>query len=689
MDDEDEWLWLEDVDGQRALAWVRERNEHARRTQASRPGFDALRASLLEAMDSQERIPYVSRRGRLLYNFWQDAAHPRGLWRRTTPEQYRRAEPEWELLLDVDALAEAEGENWVWQGAAVLRPGFRRALLHLSRGGADAAVVREFDLEARRFVPEREGGFVLPEAKSQVDWIDQDHLFVGTDFGPGSLTDSGYPRTARLWRRGTPLAEAETVYEGRAEDVSVGAHHDPTPGFERDFVHRAIDFYRSQTFLRRPDGTLVRIEVPEDADSSVHREWLLVRPRTPWRVGEREYPAGALLAARFEDWLADGRDLEVLFAPDERTFLEGWSATRGHLLLTVLQDVRSHLRVLTPGPDGWSGERLPEPEAMAAVDVVDTEPDEDDGYLTVTSGFLTPPTLAQAEAGGGGREDVLRRGPEFFPAEGLTVDQHFAVSEDGTRVPYFVVGPEKPEGAASPAARPVLLSGYGGFEVSETPAYSAVIGRGWLRRGGVYVLACIRGGGEYGPQWHAQAVKSGRHKVYEDFAAVARDLIARGIATPATLTAQGGSNGGLLMGNMLTHYPELFAALAIQVPLLDMKRYHLLLAGASWTAEYGDPDVPEEWEYLRHYSPYQQLRAEADYPPVLLATSTRDDRVHPGHARKAAARLLAQGHDVTYYENVEGGHGGAADHEQSAFLWALVLDYLWQRAGGGEGESAD
>ncbi|WP_037576141.1 prolyl oligopeptidase family serine peptidase [Phaeacidiphilus oryzae] len=684
MSDVDPYVWLESLDGadgEKALQWVRARNEETIGRLAGGERFGRLRDGLRAVLDSDARIPWPVRRGRYLYNFWQDAGNPRGLWRRTTLDGYRAEEPDWEILLDVDALAREEGENWVWEGASLLYPDYRLGLVHLSRGGADAAVVREFDVRRRAFV---EDGFVLPEAKSRVSWIDADRVYLGTDFGPGSLTESGYPRTVREWRRGTPPEEAVTVFEGAAEDVAVSAYHDPMPGHERDLVYQTLDFYRSRRYLRSPeDGVLTLLDLPEDAGIGLRREWLLVRPRSAWRVGGREHPAGALLAIRFEEFAAGGREFAVLFEPDAHTSLRDWAWTRNHLLLTVLADVRTELRLLTPpaGEGAWDCARLPAPEAMASVEVLDTSPLEDDEYLTVTSGFLTPPTLGRGVAGRPGEPgapgepvEPLKRAPAFFDAEGMTVEQHFAESEDGTRIPYFLVRP-----AGAGAAAPTLLNGYGGFEASKTPAYNALVGRGWLERGGCYAVANIRGGGEYGPEWHAQAVKSGRHKVYEDFAAVAADLVRRGVTAPARLAIEGGSNGGLLMGVMLTRYPELFGAIAAQVPLLDMRRYHRLLAGASWMAEYGDPDDPADWSFIGEYSPYQRVRADGDYPPLLLTSSTRDDRVHPGHARKMAARMLAWGHDVHYYENVEGGHGGASNNEQAAFVRALVLDFLWNR----------
>ncbi|MCP2180587.1 prolyl oligopeptidase family serine peptidase [Prauserella alba] len=665
---DDPHLWLEDVTGRRALDWVRARNEETTAAYTDRPRFAALQQELREALDADDRIPYVVRRGAFLYNFWRDAQHPRGLWRRTTLDEYRTADPRWDVLIDVDALAETEGENWVWQGATVLRPSLDRCLVELSRGGADAAVVREFDLQRREFVTD---GFQLPEAKSSVSWIDADTIYVGTDFGDDSLTTSGYPRVVKRWRRGTPLADAETVFEGKPEDVAVRGFHDATEGWERDLVRRTIEFYRSELHLHTEDG-LVRIDVPDDAVASLHREWLLVRTRSPWG----DHPAGSLLAARLDAFLAGDTTMTALFTPDAHTSLDYYVWTRNHLVVGTLHDVKTRLRVLTPEAHGWRDEPLTGVPDVGTVDLVDTEPDVDDEIMLEVAGFTQPSSLLHGVVGG--EYETLKHAPARFDATGLTTEQFFATSDDGTEIPYFVV--RKP--GAEPG--PTLLGGYGGFEVSQTPYYSSVIGRGWLARGGTYVLANIRGGGEYGPDWHNQAVKEHRHRVYEDFAAVARDLTERGITTRDRLGIQGGSNGGLLMGVMLTRYPELFGAIVCQVPLLDMRRYHLLLAGASWMAEYGDPDEPAQWEHIRTYSPYQNVRSGHTYPPLLMLTSTRDDRVHPGHARKMVARLLESGYapeNVRYYENIEGGHGGAADNAQLAFKTALAYEFLWERLG--------
>ncbi|MFF1509603.1 prolyl oligopeptidase family protein [Streptomyces sp. NPDC058326] len=666
VSDDDPYLWLEEISGEAALAWVGERNAETARAVAGDAGFGALKARLREVLDASDRIPYTARRGAYLYNFWRDAEHVRGVWRRTTPELYRQDEPEWEVLLDVDALAAAEGEKWVWDGARVRRPEYDRALVRLSRDGGDAVVVREFDLETRTFVDD---GFRLPEAKTRIGWVDADTVLVGTDLGPGSLTDSGYPRTVRRWRRGTPVEDAELVFEAERGDVAAWGYRDHTPGFQREFVGRSPDFFRSETYLLRPDGTRARIDVPDDALAYAHRQYLIVTLKSEW-LGR---PTGSLLAFGFDAFLAGDRTHEVLFTPDRRTALAGHSWTRNHLILEIMRDVSTRIEVLTPGDGGWAREPLAGVPELSAVSVVDTDPDVSDEYVLDVSGFLQPSTLRLGRIGAG--SEVLKQAPHRFDSAGLTVAQHFATSHDGTRVPYFVIGPDRTAGGPGPT----LLYGYGGFEVSLTPSYTAVTGRAWLERGGTYVIANIRGGGEYGPDWHQAALGARRPRAFEDFAAVAEDLVARGITTPAMLGAKGGSNGGLLMGAMLTRRPELFGAIVAQVPLLDMTRFHKLLAGASWIAEYGDPDDAADRPHLDAISPYHRLAADRDYPPVLLMTSTRDDRVHPGHARKTAARLRELGHRVLFHESTGGGHAGAGDNEQAAHNSALVHTYLWQQ----------
>ena len=672
----DPHLWLEDVTGERPLAWVRERNAETRKVLEAEPGFAATRQRLLAILDSKEKIPQVTRRGDWLYNLWQDEKNPRGLWRRTTLAEFRKADPAWETVLDLDALGRSEGENWVWGGATVFGPEYRRALVELSRGGADAVVVREFDTVDKRFVT---GGFTLPEAKSSVSWErDTDTVLVGTDFGPGSMTDSGYPRVIKRWKRGQPLAQATTVYEAQPADVGAWISVDRTPGHERTTVTRAIDFYRSEQFLLQ-GAELVKLPKPEDAQASFWRTHAFIELRSDWTVAGRTWPRGSLLVADADAFVAGRAQWQALFTPTATCSLAGFSATKSRLVLTVLDNVASRLEEWTPGTQGWTKRDVnaPHPGSLSAQplhdDLLPDDPLAEQMLLGYTD-FLTPDSLMLATAGTDTVETLKSR-PRFFDSTGMRVEQRFATSRDGTRVPYFVVWPK---GASADGNNPTLLYGYGGFEVSMQPYYSGGWGTAWLERGGVYVMANIRGGGEFGPAWHQAAVKRDKQKSYDDFAAVAEDLIAAKITNPKQLGIMGGSNGGLLVGAVMLQRPELFGAVVCQVPLLDMQRYHTLLAGASWMAEYGNPEDPGDWAALSRYSPYQNVKAGVALPELLLITSTRDDRVHPGHARKMAARLLEAGHQPMYYENIEGGHGGAADNAQRADMSALEFAFLWR-----------
>ncbi|TCZ82057.1 prolyl oligopeptidase family protein [Lysobacter sp. N42] len=674
MQNTDSHQWLEDVTGERALAWVKQQNARTEAELAATPEFKALEADIRAILDSDAKIPAVEKIGPYYYNFWKDRQHERGLWRRTTLEEYRKPNPKWETVIDLDALNKAEGENWVWHGASCLKPAYKRCLVALSRGGADADVTREFDLVDKAWV---EGGFFRPEAKGGLGWIDENRVYVYTDFGPGTMTSSGYPRVVKEWTRGTPLASAKVVYEGSDKDMYIAAMRDHTPGHVRDFVSRTIAFYNDELYLRGQDGKLTKIDAPNSANKNVHEDWLILELREPYAAGGRTYPAGSLIAADFDAFMKGGRDFQVLFEPTERTSLAGYTITKNHLVLNVLEDVKNRLSVLTPGKDGWARSAFTGAPTFGTLGVSAVDPDESDAVWLTATDYLTPTTLSLAEIGKA--PETLKTMPTFFDASKHVIEQHFATSKDGTKVPYFLVRPKdlKPDGTA-----PTLLYGYGGFEVSLTPGYSGGVGKGWLEKGGVYVVANIRGGGEYGPRWHQAALKANRNKAYEDFAAVAQDLVARKITSPKHLGVQGGSNGGLLTGNMLMQYPELIGAAVVQVPLLDMQRYHKLLAGASWMAEYGDPDKPEEWAFIRSFSPYHLFDASRNYPPALFMTSTRDDRVHPGHARKMAAKMLEAGKDVRYYENIEGGHGGAANNAQAAHMNALAFTFLWKTLGG-------
>ncbi len=667
----DPYLWLEEVEGKQALDWVRAENKRTTDEWAAHPTFKRLEASIRDILDSDARIPAVQKIGDRYYNFWRDKQNPRGLWRRTSLDEYRKDKPNWETVLGIDALNQAESQAWVWGGAKCLPPENTRCLIALSPGGSDASVTREFDLVTKTWVP---GGFERPVAKGELVWIDRDTVYAFTDFGPGSQTTSGYPRVVKRWKRGTPLTAATTVYEGQADDLYIGAQRDLTPGHEREFVRRSIAFYNDELFWVAPDGKLKKVEAPNSAEKSVFRDWLLLTLREPLTQGGRTHAPGSMLATRFDAFLRGERKFDVLYEPTATTSLAGVTNTKQHLVLNILDDVKSSLRVMTPSDQGWRSSEITALPKLGQVtaSAVD-ELNSDALWLNVTD-FLTPPQLMLATVGGEAPQ-VLKRSPTFFDASKHRVEQHFAKSKDGTRVPYFLVLPtDKP----LDGKLPTLLYGYGGFEVSELPRYSAGVGKAWIERGGAYALANIRGGGEYGPRWHQAALKANRQRSYEDFAAIAEDLVARKITSPKRLAVRGGSNGGLLTGNMLTQYPQLVGAVSIEVPLLDMQRYNKLLAGASWMAEYGDPDKPEEWAFIKTFSPYHLFDASRDYPPTLLLTSTKDDRVHPGHARKMAALMRAANKDVRYYENIEGGHGGSANNAQAAFMAALAYHFLWE-----------
>ena len=674
-------LWLEEVQGDKALAWVRERNAVSTALLQAQPLFADNRAKVLEVLNNRDQIPRVTRRGDYLYNFWRDAKNPRGLWRRTHLEEYRKVQPKWDVLIDLDALGKAENENWVWGGSDCLAPDYNRCLISVSRGGADAKVTREFDIAKREFVKD---GFYLPEAKSQLDWVDINTVYVGTDFGPGSMTRSGYARIIKRWKRGTPISEAQFVYEAKESDVAAFATVDKTPNFERTIFGRSADFYNTEINVL-VDGKLVKIDKPSDASLSWQREWAFLLLKSDFKLAERTYKSGSLLAIKFDALMRGERSFELLFEPTATRSLSrsGPTTTRDFLLLNILDNVSGRIEELQYLGGKWQRREVkaPSPGALGAVGMHDPFVKDDplaNHYSMSYLDFLTPASMYLSKAGSDERE-LLKRNPTFFDSTGMRAEQRFATSKDGTQVPYFVV---YPKGVKTDGTNPTVLYGYGGFQISMTPFYSGGWGTTWLQRGGVFVVANIRGGGEFGPTWHQSAIKQNKQKSYDDFAAVAEDLIKAGITKSQHLGIMGGSNGGLLVGAVMVQRPELFGAVVCSVPLLDMQRYHKLLAGNSWMAEYGNPEKADEWAYISQYSPYHNVKKGVKYPKVLFATSTRDDRVHPGHARKMAARMLEQGHDVLYFENIEGGHGGASNNEQRANLVALENTFLWVSLGG-------
>ncbi|WP_434989493.1 prolyl oligopeptidase family serine peptidase [Xanthomonas melonis] len=670
----DQYLWLEDITGTKALDWVKQQDARTEKQLADTADFKQLETRIREVMDSDAKIPDVQKIGDSYYNFWQDKQHKRGIWRRTTPAEYRKPSPKWETVLDLDALNQSEGKDWAWQHEDIdcLRPAYRRCLITLSRGGADADVTREFDLVDKQWVQD---GFVRPEAKGELSWIDQDTVYVSTDFGAGTTTDSGYARVVKQWKRGTALDTATTVYEGSPQDMRVRAFHDDTPGFERDIVIRELGIRNKRWYMRERSGRLVQIEVPDSAGKQLHRQWLTLELREPWSVDGKTYAAGTLLATRFDDFMAGKRAFEVVFQPTDTASLSSAVWTRSHLVLNILDDVRTRLSVLTPGAQGWKRSAFVGAPSFGAAEIKALDDlDSDAVWLTVADN-LTPPTLSLAQIGK--QPQRLKALPAFFDASRFVIEQHFVTSKDGTRVPYFLV---RPKALAFDGSAPTQLYGYGGFEIPMLPYYSGVMGRAWLEKGGVFALSNMRGGGEYGPRWHQAALKQNRHKAYEDMAAIAQDLIARKVTSARHLAVRGGSNGGLMAGNMLTQYPQLFGAVVIEAPLLDMRRYNHLLAGASWMDEYGNPDTAD-WSFIQTFSPYHLFDPNKTYPPTIFLTSTRDDRVHPGHARKMAARMLDAGKDVVFYESTEGGHANPGDNAAAAHSAALMYTFLWRKIG--------
>jgi prolyl oligopeptidase len=675
---DDPYLWLEDVMGDKAIAWAKEQNVASLAVLEAKPGFKALHERLLAVYNSRERIPseyngrerrnpQVKKRGAHYYVFWQDAANPRGLWRRTSLAEFKKKDPAWEVVLDLDKLSAAENEKWVFKGAECLAPRNERCLVMLSRLGADAVVVREFDLVAKAFV---KGGFETPESKQQISWSGPDAIYIATDFGPGTMTSSGYARIVKEWKRGTPLAQARTVFEAGEKDVGAGPWTVDEKGRRYAFVQHMVDFWTREQHVRRGDAWK-RVETPADATVNVVHGMLYVRLAKEWKPGATSYPAGALIATDFEKFLAGERVFDVVFAPGPRVALQDFTVTKTTVLLDVLDNVRGRVVEARRVNGQWTHRDVAVPTAAAiATDAVDN--DEGDDYWMTVASFLEPTTLYLGKAGTDKREK-LKSLPTFFDAKGLKVVQHEATSKDGTKIPYFLVARED---VKLDGTNPTILYGYGGFEIAMKPSYSGAIGAGWLEKGGVWALSNIRGGGEFGPEWHTTALREGRAKTHDDFIAIAEDLIRRKVTSPRHLGIMGGSQGGLLVGAAFTQRPDLFRAVACAVPLLDMKRFHKLLAGASWVGEYGNPDIPGDWKFISTYSPYQNVSKDRKYPRVFFTTSTRDDRVHPGHARKMVARMKEQGHDVLYFEYMEGGHAAGANPSQQAYTWALIYTFL-------------
>ena len=673
-------LYLEEVLGDKALTEVKDWNKRSLDVLKADPRYQTFYEDALAILQSKDKIPYVSYRNGEVHNFWQDETHVRGIWRKSTLDSYLSGDTTWETVLDMDKLAKDEGKNWVYKGNTCLAPSHEHCILNLSDGGKDAVVRREFNTKTKKFVKD---GFVTPESKGTISWVDADTVVVGVDFGEGTMTDSGYPREARLWKRGQKLSDALLLGTGETTDVGYWAGtFELSDGRHEVVVSRSVDFYNSEVFHfpRKADGTMDesrKFPIPMKSNlGSEFKGQVLLSLNEDWRG----FKSGDLVSFAFEDFNADGeiKDIHLVYSPDEKSSMNGYGATKTKVLLSISRDVKSAAYAFDWNGENWTSEKLDFP-ANGTVSVGATNDKEDVAFIS-TESFLTPDTLwtYNTETGKQAKAKSL---PDWFDASNMVSEQFFSTSTDGTKVPYFVV---RAKTTKMDGTNPTLLYGYGGFEISLNPSYSATRGKLWLENGGVYVLANIRGGGEYGPNWHQAGLKTNRQRIYDDFISVAKDLIAKKVTAPAHLGVEGGSNGGLLTGVMTTQRPDLFNAAIIAVPLLDMQRFHTLLAGASWMGEYGNPEDAVEGKFLRSISPYHNLDPQGDYPEVFLITSTKDDRVHPGHARKFAKRMEDQGHDFFYYENIDGGHSAAANLKETANRLALQHVYLMKKLKDGE-----
>jgi prolyl oligopeptidase len=661
----DNYLWLEDVESEKSLAWAREQNRISDEVLTVQPVYTELRDRYLEVFNDRDRIIYPDITGDMSYNLWQDEKNERGLWRRMTKKDYLAGKDVWEPVLDLDVLSAEEGRKWVFHGASWLGPENRYCLLYISDGGKDEGVIREFDAVEKKFV---EGGFFIPESKGSAAWIDMDHILVATNYGQGTMTSSGYPAIAKIWTRGEDPANAATLHRTDTTNMGIFVNSSEVNGKRYVTLNESIGFYESSIYLLTPEG-LKTLDIPKDVETrGIFRDQLLLYLQSDWNINGEIYKTGTLVSYDLPAFLSGTPEIMTIYEPVDRESLGGVMTTRDFMVISTMENVQGRLKIIRPADAMWSVEEVPVP-GIGTVGLAGSDDQSNDWFFTF-SNPVTPTTLYH----GNGKEiKPIKKQKDYFNAAGARVEQYEATSQDGTRVPYFIVYPAD---MTYDGTNPTLVYGYGGFNSSTRPGYSAITGIGWIEKGGVYVIANIRGGGEFGPEWHKSALREKRQNAYDDFFAVAEDLINRKITSPAHMGAYGWSNGGLLAGVALTQRPDLWNAVVIGAPLLDMQRYNKLLAGASWMDEYGNPDVPEDWEFIRKYSPYQNVKKDVKYPQPLFITSTKDDRVHPGHARKMAAKMIDMGHPVLYHETIEGGHGAASTNAQEAEMWALMYTYL-------------
>ena len=671
----DPFFWLEEVQGAQALAWVQQENDRTLEALERDPLYESIRKDIESLYFAKDRVSLAGFREGYFWDFWQDENHQHGVIRRTTYDEYKKPDPKWEVILDFDQLSKAENENWVYRGRVRIGKKSSRYLLKLSRGGKDAVVIREFDEASGQFVA---GGFFVSEAKTAVIPLDEDTIYIGSDFGPDSLTTSGYARVIKEWRRGTPLESAKTVFEVSPTDLSAHAVVLEDKGIQYTLFYKTRDFFNTEYFLRATDGSLRQLPLPSTAEIlGLAQGYLYVQLKQPLDLNGTTFLQNSILRYPLADTSLQGAELVYSTLPQQA--IQDIDFTKQGLFITILNNIRSQVLKVTYDQGQWTSKVLPLPDQGMITFQYRDEDDPASFTTMIYTDHLTPRSLYRVDDSDPQyKTELLKGGIERFDKSLYEVVQYFSTSKDGTKVPYFVL---KRKDLVYDGKNPTLLYGYGGFEVSLFPSYNSEVGKLWLDRGGVYVIANIRGGGEYGPEWHQAALKENRQRAYDDFISVAEDLISRKITSPRHLGIQGGSNGGLLMGVMLTQRPDLFNAVLVEVPLLDMIRYSKLLAGASWIGEYGDPDNPEDCKVLLRYSPYQNIKPGVRYPVPFFITSTKDDRVTPAHARKMAVRMAEQGHPFYYYENINGGHGGSANLNEAVHMSALSYTYLWRQLG--------
>lgn len=673
---QDPYIWLEDIDGTQSMQWVNKTNKTTDDKLTHNKLYKELYLQALTVLNSKSRLPSVSQNGKWLYNFWQDEKNPRGLYRRTTLKEFKQTQPKWETVLDMDKYSHAHEKNYDYHGMTCLPPEGVDCLVFLSPEGGDAIEVSEFNLTTKEFI---KNGYSLPLAKSRISWIDKNTVFVGTDFGFNSMTDSGYPRTVKQWIRGTPLSQAKTIFTASKKSMTANAFRMDDNDKNIDIISESTSFWSSDKYQVK-DEKLIKLKIPASAQiSGAYREKLVISLKKDWLINNQSFSAGEVVWVDLALLRGEKGTIESIIKPDDKTVIESVNISQQGLLITILEDVKAKLSRYVKTDEGkWQIQDIPFPD-NGALSVTSIDDKSGDFFVQYES-FIIPPSLYHVNSKTL-KPELIKQQAESFDGSKFKVEQYFTQSTDGTKVPYFVVMNKNTKFDGN---NPTHVFSYGGFRNSLTPSYSGsyealsgAYGKLWLERGGVFVLANIRGGGEYGPKWHQAALLKNRHKAYEDFEAIARDLFVRKITSAKHLGIEGRSNGGLLVTATMTRHPELYSAVVCGAPLIDMKRYNKLLAGASWMGEYGNPDDPDMWEYIKTYSPYQNVKPDVNYPAIFFYTSTRDDRVHPGHARKMAAKMLAFGDKVDYFENIEGGHHGFSTNEQLAHRLALSYTHLW------------